>query len=303
MNVIIDLLKLFAADDGLPVVERAGQSFLPMRLDDGRVFLLPQHSLGYEETLDFPDHPQLESFSRFLRAGISIHEISIEGGGLDNDIENLSYKNLNLFNREEFLVECVYVLMRAGWIHNGDIISEKLIEELSSAKETFSVSNAKSRHGGSWGYHALEFAANNIAEPFSRLWYVASMYSLYWLGGDVLSLGYLWCEYKMKMRFEKMALKHTEIVKKNKEGGMKGGRGKLKSDRYNALYHYANNNFPKNFHEYSDDHLIKLVKKIARKAEGEHGPLFYNRGKFLSTKWFSDWLSEYRIKRTLKANI
>ncbi len=74
-----------------------------------------------------------------------------------------------------------------------------------------------------------ELAAKHFSEPLSRLWYVANMMSLYYAHYDDMRFGYLWSEYRTKMRYELFALKHLKMAEKNRESGQKGGQADKKS--------------------------------------------------------------------------
>ncbi|NVD37642.1 hypothetical protein HT585_02145 [Ensifer sp. HO-A22] len=252
--------------------------------------------------LEFPEQPELETVSSYLRSGVALHELADVAPGVEPDQKSngISARQLKIFASDEFLSECMRVLEAHGWMKPDFRLTDTLLDQLIEALGSETLSDAHARYGENWDAYLLEIAAVRFARPFSRRWYAANMYSLYYAHQDDFRLGYLWSEYQAKMRHESSALKHEQFVQKNRESGKKGGQGWKKAERYAVLDRLADAEFTKLRYP-GDKELRKCAQRLARQHDAKvEDKLFVQNGIDLSLKWFDEWLADYRTRKRLE---
>lgn len=291
------LLEAYRSKNKLQKVEEAGQEFLEIPDAEGETtFRLHQPGLGDDKKLDFPSHPELEEFADFLRSGIAIHEAKGAKRERDAEIQHIAVRQLKVLDPEVFKRECEAVLRAHGWMDSNVFLTDSLLQRLAGFPDVKSFAEAKARYGEKWDHYILRVAAFKFEKPFSRLWYAASMYSLYWLEDDNFLLGYLWCEYRFKILYESSNLRRAEIIRKNIESGKMGGQAQKKARRYAVLNALMDKELG-NLKIPSPKDLRKAAQKLAKDYDTKTGDgLFDQNGEPLSVDWFDDWVSHYRQK-------
>lgn len=294
--------------------------------------LLQRPAWECDDRLEFPEQPSMEMFSNYLRSGIALHQLEL----MDPDLKfdeflsecrrmrethaetsvkellkklsdlfdtGLSARHLNIFAPDELLAECKNVLEAHEWMSGSFLLADGLLQKLTDARGAETISDAQAQFGDNWDAYLLEVAACYFAKPFSRLWYAANMYALYFAHKDDFRLGYLWSEYQSKMRHERFALRHEQVVQKNRESGKKGGQGGRKSERYAQLDRLADAEFPK-LPLPSDKELCRCAQRLARQYDEKADlKLFVQNGRALSPKWYEEWLMQYRTKKKLESQM
>lgn len=273
-------------------------TFPPSELEVEGTILVPFHKP--DEKMRFPGEPRLEDAGVFVKSGIAQHQIwsRVNGHVLDFGQANMPGFSAtqidDIFVEDSWYGECFGVLDAHGWTKAGSLDSD-LLQRVKDVEGEEIESEARKRFGNEWQPYILEIAAKHFAEPLSRLWYAANMESLYYCHHDDIRLGYLWCEYRMKMRYELFALKHLEVLEKNRESGQKGGQGDKKKERYTTLDSLA----LARVHDLAfakDKDCIRIARQLAAKYDREHpdNPLFSMKHRALSQAWFDDWLQHFR---------
>lgn len=262
------------------------------REDDGPDFLIPCSEP--DDYVDFPGTVPLDDAGFLIKAGIATHSVDRIGFETRKNSLGLSARQLGVFSELDWYGECFSVLEAHGWTDHGNVLPS-LIEKVAAAEGRDLVPEMKARFGNEWQPAFLEVAAVHLAEPLSRLWYVCNMMALYYIHQDDMRVGYLWCEYQMRKRYELFALKHIELTEKNRESGLKGGQGDKKQQRYAVLNRLANDRF-KDIAFASDREGIRLAKRLAADHDAKSGDnLFSVNGKVLSSQWFGEWLDQFRL--------
>lgn len=295
-----------------PVISIAGQSFYQIPrsdmaelfgdkvdLGDGPEILLPIRAP--DDFLDFPAKAELEDFGSAARAGIATHIIDRDELQTTEPIpfgtwsSGFSATQLDVFPEDDWYGACWQVLLAHDWVslRNSGGVSDKLLDQMAEISPG-AVDLAKLEYEENWHYRVYELAAVKLAKPLSRIWYAANMLALYYVHHDDLRLGYLWCEYRMKLKYELPALRQLEVTEKNRESGSKGGQADKKRERYNCLDRLARQNF-KELAFASDRDAMRLAKRLASDHDARADePLFRAGGKLLSRDWFEDWLAHFR---------
>ena len=288
-----------------PIVKMAGRKFqevprsmLPFTRDgDGdEVVLMPV--LPPDDKKAFPGLPPFEGFGPFLKAGISQHlfdSTNLPDVWTDGQAtEKFTARNLLVLDELNWHGECFGVLEAHGWTERGHLKQEMIERIVEAEGDADLVSKAKVEYGENYETYLEELAAKHFAPPLSRLWYVANMMALYYCHYDDMRFGYLWAEYQIKMRAEIFALKHIELIERNRESGMKGGQADKKIERYSVLDQLGRRRF-KELAFASDRDGVRVAKRIAADHDkNADTPLFRVNGKDLSRNWYSDWLAHFR---------
>ncbi|MDX0542047.1 hypothetical protein GOC91_03305 [Sinorhizobium medicae] len=305
--------------------------------------LLQRPAWECDDELEFPEQPDLEAFSCYLRSGVALHQLELtdplkpvhdslsalqlktstpdefisecrrvieahDGTSVTDLLQKLadvfgtglSARQLKIFAPDEFLSECKRVLEAHDWMTGAFLLTDRLLQKLTDVRGTETISDAQTQFGDNWDAYLLEVAACHFAKPFSRLWYAANMYALYFAHKDDFRLGYLWNEYQSKMRHERFALRHEQVVQKNRESGKKGGQGGKKSERYARLDRLADAEFTK-LHLPTDKELCKCARRLARQHDEKADvKLFVQNGRALSPKWYEEWLAHFRTRKKLE---
>jgi len=249
--------------------------------------------------LEFPSSPPLEDAGIFVKSGIAQHTVWTRSNGnappfTFPNFKGFSAIQLALFTEDDWYGECFQVLEAHGWTKCGDLV-DSLLAKVIDAEGVDTIEAAKTKYGTEWTSYILELAARHFTEPLSRLWYVANMKSLYYCHYDDLRLGYLWCEYRVKMRYELFALKHIEVTEKNRESGLKGGQADKRRARYDTLNSLALKRMDSMLVA-SDRERLRTAKAMAREYDAKTDePLFSNGLKPLSDSWYRDWISHFLV--------
>lgn len=262
-------------------------------LEGGRFYDFPYRAP--DERLDFPEHPHFEKYGGYLSSGVALHEVK---GWASSDVKlkGFAASQLNIFDSDEWAFECLGVLRKHDWIGPSGNISLSLIEKLMNAVGEETIGSAKRDYGEAWKEFLFEVASIHFAEPLSRLWYAANMLSLYFARRDDLRLGYLWCEYRVKMEWETDALKRRAVAETNRENGKKGGQGAAGRERRAMLSRLVRDKL-KETGRRAERITLKEVRMIADAHDKElasEDRLFARGGRGLSEKWYKDWLKAFR---------
>lgn len=257
-----------------------------------------------DDKLEFPGSPELVDCGLFVESGIARHSVwaRVQKGDKTvmlprpaNEKGFTATQIDSIFPTDDWYGECFQVLENHGWTQSGRL-SFDLLRRVEEAEGVDFVAAAKERFGDNWEARVLELASARFTEPLSRLWYAANLQALYYCHEDDVRLGYLWCEYRMKMRFEVLVLKQIEVTEKNRSNAKKGGRGPEKRERYSTLKRLV---YPQRVSVLvaKDKEALRIVRQIAAahdKTADEK--LFHVAGgsKLLSPGWFDEWLDEFR---------
>lgn len=161
------------AEDAFPSIRKRTRG-----VDSDRYYYFPRPTGNIAP--EFPERPQLENFFSFLRSGIAKHNLSVEEmSAIDGRSDGFSARQLTVFDSDVWSLECLRVLSHYGWIDGDGSNSPWLLEKLNEALGKSVIDSAEEQYGQGWEAYLLELAAIQLAEPFSRLWYVANMWSLY----------------------------------------------------------------------------------------------------------------------------
>jgi hypothetical protein len=264
--------------------------------DNGPSVLFPYYP--FDDRLEFPAQSPVDDAGFLIKNGIASHNVDI---GARAGTEGFAARKLLLFAEDDWYGECFSVLSAHGWMTDGDLSHELLVrlqaiegvDIRERVKDLFSFGFEDGDR--TWEIYLYELAATHFTKPLSRLWYAANMLSLYYIHRDDLRLGYLWCEYHMRMRYELIALKHIEMTEKNRESGMKGGQADKRRKRYDVLDRLARHNF-KAMAFASDKEMVRIAKSLAAEYDAQAPePLFTVGHKALSSKWYDDWASHFRL--------
>lgn len=314
------------ADDVGEYIEVAGATFWKLRRSqlpfsrvepgspDDEYVLLPHYEP--DDHMDFPGHPALLDAGWRVRCGIADYPVDRWDGEYavhkptgrklkTTDFTGfiptgLTATQLGVFDEIDWFGECWQVLVANGW-QEGTILPAEFLARVAEFEPEIEA-EAKAAAGENWQAYVHERAAKHLTKPFSRVWYAANMMALYYIHHDDMRLGYLWCEYQMKKRYELVALRHLDVVKQNQENGKKGGQADKKRIRYAALDAIAS--APKYLAEItfaSDREAIRAARRFAAEHDAnlvKNGgePLFNERGHDLSSGWYGDWVADFRAK-------
>lgn len=284
--------------------------------------LMPVDALHADDKRTFPSEVGAAFWGPYVSAGATVHEIGsqhfVEIGTDDpryivSAIEEYLSRGkrprrvwagrtsplkptfLNVFDELAWVTECWMVLEAHQWIagHQLEPAFQSQIEQRCQLENELHmrVLSDKDRF-----WHQLEIGATHIAEPLSRLWYAASMLSLYFYHSDKLRVGYLWAEYQMKMQFEVSVLRHMQMTDANRSNGQKGGQAEKRRERYRVLDSLASER-ANDFAFTTDREGIRLAKRLAASHDAEAPePLFSQAGRPLSNGWYEEWFADFRRK-------
>lgn len=188
--------------------------FNSLGIDSDEVVYLPHPHAEPDAKLEFPTDSE-PSFAgqRFVASGAVVHEFSCRVTASDDvRTEPFSANELLVFDDCEMDFECLSVLEAHGWIGRDARPSREIIRRVSSIDGACSLTRAKIEHCDVWEVFILERAALHFAKPLSRLWYAANLRALYYVHYDDLRLGFLWAEYKYRMKFEANALRGRKVL-------------------------------------------------------------------------------------------
>lgn len=209
----------------------AGHEFIEVKALDcdplGKKFggaetvLIPYHPP--DPHLEFPFKSYLETEWFLASSGIARHSVIDEKTQIIDDkaAKNQAFtaRQLAIFNEDDWFGECFQVLMAHGWLDKRGRLSSEIISKVAEIEGTAEIEKAKKHFGENWEIYIEELASKHLAVPLSRLWYAANMRALYYVHYDDLRLGFLWCEYKIRMRHEADSFRGKKNVTSARSGG------------------------------------------------------------------------------------
>lgn len=299
-------IYLFSLKD-FPVIKRAGREFIQVpRLEfesmagkftpdkPSEYVMIPNRKP--DDKLNFPGSATFEDIGAMVSSGIASHDVN-RGRSKFTHGEwpgGIVARQINIFDEMDWHMECLSVLSAHGWIDRNANISDALLEKLNEYIDSEYIEALKEVSEDGWQPHLFEQAAFYFSEPLSRIWYVANMMCLYYMHHDDMRVGYFWCEYQKRMQYEETALKHMEIIEKNRENGQKGGQADKKRERYRVLDLLARQR-SNEFAFASDRAGAIAAKHMAAEHDKSTGEgLFSINGKALSLGWYSEWFAHFR---------
>ena len=120
--------------------------------------------------------------------------------------KGFSATHLNLIGDNSFYPECWDVLAANGWTCGYGHLSKETLEAVCQIDGNSIIAKSKEIFGVNWKYYIAERASMHLTEPFTRVWYAANILSAFYARQDDVLFGYLWCEYRFKMRVEKVQI-------------------------------------------------------------------------------------------------
>lgn len=284
--------------------------------------MLPVRDLSSfkDDYRDFPARPDVNDLGFTVSSGIAAYDVEdrvpdgcaifprqqagrwlLEVGNVTLNTKRMplagpTATQLRIFVEADWYGACWQVLEAHGWRET----SETFLTEVERA-EPGTVEAAKTLYGDNWSSYVFEIAAKHLCPPLSRLWYAANMMSLYYVHNDDIRLGYLWCEYKNKLKYEEHVLARISQIEKNRESGVLGGQADQARKRSAVLDQLARADG--RFENASDRARLNYARELATKYDQEHPslPLFMRGGEQLSDEWFKAWLGNYIASRTEEA--
>lgn len=189
-----------------------------------------------DDKKEFPSDASVEDGGFVIGAGIATHKVSwwddeafveekltaaVTNPGLLAEYrrEGLRAKQLEVFDEFRWYGECYGVLNAHGWLDRSGRLAPHIIEHVVDHYGQREVDDAKAQYGDNWTIYIAELAATRLARPLSRLWYAVNMKALYYIHHDDMRLGYLWAEYRMRLRHEQDSFRGKKSVSSGSDGG------------------------------------------------------------------------------------
>jgi hypothetical protein len=197
--------------------------------DPERLVLLAM-DMSRDDYLDFPADSQIETAHLLGGAlamatdGFTAHRfwetalIGEESLGFKGHKDRASARQIDVLG-DSFHGEWQYVMTAHGWMEGLTLPRQSICDQLVKLEGPELITKAKERFGENYEAFLCEVAAAHFATPLSRLWYAANMYSLYYAHHDDLRLGYLWAEYRLKMRQNENVQRGSKTVRAASAGG------------------------------------------------------------------------------------
>lgn len=202
------------------------QYFDPNGGGDGFVPKMPEQRDYHEE---FDGQAAMECIGPFLSAGAAVHRrTDLEGQTMTADPARLGPSAMDLAidhdNPFEIVGECFHVLDAAGWIATLKepyylTPSSLVIEAVMSAFGPDWSGNRTNEDGEIAPEVYFEAAARILTSPLSRVWYAANILSLLHVHHETFRAGFLWAEYKHRLRSETYVEKAYKMSASAKAGG------------------------------------------------------------------------------------
>ncbi|MDQ2089753.1 hypothetical protein [Marimonas arenosa] len=218
----------------------AGYSFLEVRQEEiwlrvepcpepDRLVLILHRDRENPDYLEFPDGGDFESHDfggsplTLATDGFSRHEFwselpDEEPLGFKGRAGGFSARQVNVLS-DSFHGECQCVMDAHGWMEGLDLPSREIQAKLLELEGPEVMSAARERFGDNCRAFFCELAAVHFSKPFSRLWYAANMFSLYYAHYDDLRVGFLWAEYQIRMRQGSNARRGEKTKNAARSGG------------------------------------------------------------------------------------
>lgn len=219
--------------------DRGGHDFVEVEALDfdatGRKILIPFHPA--DDKKHFPGGAVLEEAGFLMRSGVAAHKLELGFHNLKkimpdtesvlDDFAKLDKRTvggirateLEVFHESHWYGECFAVLSAHGWLGKSGELASHIIDHVVEHYGQSEIDEAKEQYGTEWEPYIKELAAVRLAKPLSRLWYAANMLSLYYIHHDEMRLGYLWAEYKMRLRHEQDSFRGKKSVESARGGG------------------------------------------------------------------------------------
>ncbi|UWR32503.1 hypothetical protein K3759_11095 [Sulfitobacter sp. W027] len=196
-----------------------GIEFTVIDHPSGERWLAPHDS--EKQKKHFPvEWPLLQSYLTASR-GISAHildpfsdrENKELGLPSNRSTSGFSAAHLNLTGDWNFYPECMDVLDANDWLAEPyGPLSKQILETVCREDGEGILTKSQDVFGDGWEHYIAERASIYVTEPFTRVWYAANMLSAYFARNDELLFGYLWCEYRLKMRMERNARTGSKVI-------------------------------------------------------------------------------------------
>lgn len=212
--------------------------------DDDAQFLFPYHEP--DEKREFPVTARFDDLYFTSASGKAVHKVerrriygphrppklieTAEGIRVDGE-KGFAATDLDIFCEMDWFGECWTVMEAHGWQEPGGRLSQHIVDQVCRELGPCEVARAKVEFGENWESRVAELAALGSVQPLTRLWYAVNMMALYYCHHDDLRLGYLWAEYRMRMRIEKDAIRGEVVVRSAKSGGLSRGLSKKASSQ------------------------------------------------------------------------
>jgi hypothetical protein len=201
---------------------------------DERILLIQDH-LPPDDTKEFPANAALNWFHFGAEAGLSAYRIvrasRVEDAKGKEISDSLFARDLDIDRVDDILSECYRVLDAHGWLDRRFGLAAHIVEVVESRFGLKKVRKLREKHGENAEVAIAELAALVLTKPLSRLWYVVNMQALFYLDYDDFRLGFLWGEYRAKMRFEADSQRGQKTKASARVGGRtRAARGKGQID-------------------------------------------------------------------------
>lgn len=212
------------------------------KYDDDAVIWLPYHKP--DDQLEFPVTPKFNDLYYASGSGTVVHTVdreraygphrpvkpveTAEGFRIEGE-KGFAATDLVVFDELSWFGECWGVMKAHGWLDPRGDLSQHIVDHVCEQFGPCAVTSAKLEFGENWEARIAELAALQLVQPLSRLWYAINMKALYYCHRNDLRLGYLWAEYRMRMRLEKDTLRGETVVKSARSGGLSRGESKRAS--------------------------------------------------------------------------
>lgn len=128
-----------------------------------------------------------------------------------------SAAHLSILGDDRFFAECWEVLIECGWASNFGEVSQDTLANVQKHDGDEIVDLSKKAFGENWVCYILERASIYQTEPFARPWYASNILSAYYARQDDILFGFLWAEYRLKLRVQKVANTGGKVISATKK--------------------------------------------------------------------------------------
>lgn len=206
------------ADTSDEIITIGGVDFMVFRGLNDEPLMLPHDPI--KQKVAFPVDGDLQKSIITASRGISAHTLDPFSAADDKERglpasfteTGFSAKHLNLLGDDTFYPECWQVLMANDWAENYGRLTDRLLHDVCEHDGVDIIQKSKDAFGDGWDCYIAERASIHLTELFTRVWYAANMLSAYYARYDDLLFGYLWSEYRLKMRAEKNASTGSKVI-------------------------------------------------------------------------------------------
>jgi hypothetical protein len=138
----------------------------------------------------------------------------------------LAARDLTFFDETDWFFHCMAVMTQCGWMQDLKVASKVRDAVFARAPDDAGLAAADADPNLA-EMKLLELAARHLADPFSQVWYVASMLALFFVHQDDMRVGFLWAEYQGRLLHERDAVRGKRI----RASGREGARQKAENNR------------------------------------------------------------------------